>query len=106
VQNCARDPAAQGFELKHVITRPSKHLQHYLEMLEAMNHEMSVAEGHPDRAWFTESIRLIRNIKIMSDLRASQNFKGNGAAAELQWYDLVSEEDRGDISEQEAKRQS
>jgi hypothetical protein len=60
----------------------------------------------PDRTWIKESIRAIRNIKLLSELQTSSNFQGNGAAAELQWYDLVSEEDRGDISEQEAERQS
>jgi hypothetical protein len=104
VQRCALKSAARRFDLKHLITRPSEHLQQYIVTLEAIYRE--TIEGNSDRTFINVSIREIQNLQIKSQRLTFQSSMGKGATGKPQWSNLVTEEEREGINRVEAKRQS
>jgi hypothetical protein len=102
-QECVRLPEARRLDLRHLITRPSEHLQRYPVLLDAIRNETT--EGNPDAEYLLEASEAIRKLSTMAQVRAFQVSMLKGPAGEQEWYHLVAPDVRERLSNQEVKRQ-
>jgi hypothetical protein len=58
-----------------------------------------------DREFLGEALSSIQSLSTISQLKLFQASRGRGPAGKLQWYDLVSEEQRLSMDKKEQKRQ-
>jgi RHO1 GDP-GTP exchange protein 1/2 len=86
-----------------LITRPATQLQRYPAVIEAILNVTSPIEADYD--FLTEALSSIRSLSAISQLKLFHASKGRGPAGRLQWYDLVSEEQRNLINKKEQRRQ-
>lgn len=91
------------YEIKHLITRPSAHLQKYPAILEALLG--STDPDSPDLDFLAEALATIRNLSALSQLRLFQASRGRGPASKLMWNDVVTEEQMNAMGKKEQKRQ-
>nr|KIR45931.1 hypothetical protein I312_04901 [Cryptococcus bacillisporus CA1280] len=90
-------------DIRHLITRPSAQLQRYPALLEGI---LNVTEpDDPDREFLSQALHSIQSISSLSQLKLFHASKGRGPASKLEWFDLVSEEERKTIPKKEQKRQ-
>lgn len=102
-QECVRLPEARRLDLRHLITRPSDHLQRYPVLLDAIRNETT--EGNPDAEYLLEASEAIRKLSTMAQVRAFQVSMLKGPAGDQEWYHLVAPDVRERLSKQEVKRQ-
>lgn len=91
------------YDLKFLITRPSTQLQRYPATLEAILN--ATDSDHPDREFLVEALSSIQNLSAISQLKLFHASRGRGPAGKMQWYDLVPQQVRKDMSKGEQKRQ-
>lgn len=90
-------------DIRHLITRPSAQLQRYPALLEGI---LNVTDSDdPDREFLSQALQSIQFISSLSQLKLFHASKGRGPASKLEWFDLVTEEDRKTIPKKEQKRQ-
>lgn len=103
-ETCLRHPSTRRLDLRHLISRPSEHLQRYPVLLEAIFKD--TAEGNPDAEFLQEAIHSIRKLSEVAHLRTFQTAMLRGPTSKLEWHDLVSSEIRETMTKQEVTRQS
>nr|XP_019015157.1 uncharacterized protein I206_01245 [Kwoniella pini CBS 10737]OCF53938.1 hypothetical protein I206_01245 [Kwoniella pini CBS 10737] len=90
-------------DVKYLITRPSTQLQRYPAVLEGILN--ATKQDDPDYDFLRQALVSIQSLSSLSQLKLFHASKGRGPAGKLQWYDLVSQEDRDKILKKEQKRQ-
>lgn len=91
-------------DLKTLLGLPSEHLHKYLLLFEAILTE--TAEGNPDVDFLGEAVEAMKNLQNSGQLQAFQIAMGEGPMRDIEWKDLVPEDVRNKITEQEALRQA
>ncbi|TRM58720.1 CNH domain-containing protein [Schizophyllum amplum] len=99
-----RDADGPRLDLKHFLNRPVEHLQKYPVLLEAICRE--TADGNPDSEFLMESVKAIRKLQAVAQLRSFQLAMGRGVTGKWEWHDLVTTEYRKALTKDEAKRQA
>ncbi|KAL1658879.1 CNH domain-containing protein [Schizophyllum commune] len=99
-----RDIDGPRLDLKHLLNRPVEHLQKYPVLLEAICRE--TADGNPDGEFLMESVKAIRKLQAVAQLRSFQLAMGRGVTGKWEWHDLVTTEYRKSLTKDEAKRQA
>ncbi|KAF8661267.1 hypothetical protein AX16_001369 [Volvariella volvacea WC 439] len=108
LEHCARQQStrqneAPRLDLKHLLNRPSEHLQKYPVLLEAVMKE--TAEGNPDADFLREACDAIKNLQAAAQLRTFQCSMAKGNAGKWEWDDLVTKELIQGVAKKEAKKQ-
>lgn len=103
-EECARQQESRRLDVKHLLNRPSEHLQKYPLALEAIM--KATTEGNPDAYYLAEAIQAIKGLQGVVQLRTFQAAMGKGPTSKWSWHDLVSKDVRESLSKSEAKRQS
>lgn len=86
-----------------MIARPKAQLQRYPPILDAI---LQSTDPHEvDFEFLTEALASIQSLSTISQLKLFQASRGRGPAGKLQWYDLVSEEQKRTMDKKEQKRQ-
>ncbi|KAF8638446.1 hypothetical protein AX17_002203 [Amanita inopinata Kibby_2008] len=108
LEQCVRQSTRSGeairLDLKHLLNRPSEHLQKYPVFLAAVLHETE--KDNPDADFLQEAIEAIKGLQSVSQLRTFQSAMSKGTPGKWEWHDLVSPEVRKGFSKQDAKRQA
>ncbi|KAI8996474.1 Dbl-like domain-containing protein [Trametes punicea] len=104
VEQCSRHPDAHRLDMKHLLSRPSEHLQKYPVLLEAICNETT--EGNPDIDFLKEAISAIKKLQTVAQLWTWQSAMNRGPSGKLEWHNLVSEDVMASLSKQEVKRQN
>lgn len=96
-----RHPDNAGeMKLKDWLNRPSEHLHEFLAFIEAIR--MVTLEENPDVNSLEVAAEVIRGLQLMT----FQAGMGKGPTERFEWHNLVSEDVRDGIEQQEAKRQT
>ena len=90
-------------DVKYLIARPKAQLQRYPPVLDAILQCTESSEVDAD--FLAEALSSIQSLSTISQLKLFQASRGRGPAGKLQWYDLVSEEQRATMDKKEQKRQ-
>lgn len=105
LEECARQSVeSRRLDVKHLLNRPSEHLQKYPLALEAIM--KATTDGNPDAYYLAEAIQAIKSLQGVGQLRTFQSAMGKGPTSKWEWHDLVSRDVREGLSKSEAKRQS
>ncbi|KAF5362320.1 hypothetical protein D9756_002193 [Leucocoprinus leucothites] len=91
-------------DLKHLLNRPSDHLQKYPVLLDAILEKTE--EENPDVEFLQEAIQTIKSLHSFAQLRTFQAAMGKGAPGKWEWHDLVSGEFMKTLQKKEVKRQA
>jgi hypothetical protein len=93
-------------DLKHLLNRPSEHLQKYPVVLGAI-YEMTVPDNRDaDADFLQEAIEAIKNLQSVAQLRTFQSAMGKGVTSKWEWHDLVAPDVMAGLAKEEKKRQS
>ncbi|KAH9479303.1 Rho1 guanine nucleotide exchange factor 1 [Psilocybe cubensis] len=109
IEKCSRQLAARPgssprLDLKHYLSRPAEHLQKYPVLLDAVYRETD--ESNPDGEFLLEAINAIQNLQNVAQLRTFQSAMGKGSTGKWEWHNLVSEETKSSLTNEECRRQS
>jgi RHO1 GDP-GTP exchange protein 1/2 len=105
LKRCFRHPDnVNRMDLKHWLNRPSEHLHKYPIVFEAIRAE--TAEGDPDTDFLKAAVEAMKNLQSVAQLRIFQKGIGKGSTGWVRWHNLVPEDVRNGIGEQESKRQT
>jgi hypothetical protein len=91
-------------DLKHLLNRPSDHLQKYPILLDAILEKTE--EENPDAEYLKEAMQTIKSLHSFAQLRTFQTAMGKGAPGKWEWHDLVSGEFMKTLPKKEVKRQA
>lgn len=87
-----------------LIALPRDHLQECHEVLKDLVKE--TPEESPDAPDLAQAEQMIYNISMADQLRSFQYSMGRGPNSNLEWHDLVTQEKRNAMTDQEIKRQA
>ncbi|KAH8833415.1 CNH domain-containing protein [Flagelloscypha sp. PMI_526] len=96
--------ARRKLDLKHLLNRPSEHLQSYPVLLNVIHHETE--RGNPDCDFLVTAIEAVHSLNGVAQLRTFQMAMGRGDPRKWEWHDLVGPTVREKMTKDEMKRQA
>ncbi|KAF9001525.1 CNH domain-containing protein [Cyathus striatus] len=91
-------------DLRHLLNRPTEHLQKYPVLLGAINSETD--SKNPDKEYLKAAVETMKNLQNAAQLRTFQSAMGRGPTSKWEWHDLVPAAKRRGFTPQEEKRQA
>jgi hypothetical protein len=91
------------WDLRYLLKRPSSYLTKYPSVIEKILE--STLPTDPDLSFLTEALSSIRNISYLAQLKLFHASRGRGAAANLQYHEIVSPEVYQKMEKKEQQRQ-